>query len=292
MAGPGRAGGGAGAVGYRPGVPELLEVEYYRRQAEAAVGRPVAAVAVPDPHVLAAPLTAPGLRRALVGREFTAARRRGKLLVLDTGGAGRPGPGPAGPALGLRFGMTGSLVVDGGLAIERLLYSSGTFGERWVRLRIRFADGGELALHDPRRFGRAMLDPDEGALGPDAAAVGPAALAAALAARTPAGGPSLKARLLDQGRLAGVGNLLADEVLWRAGLSPARPSGSLTAAEIRRLHRHLRATLDELLERGGSHTGDLMEERRAGGRCPRDGTPLRRTTVGGRTTWLCPAHQR
>ncbi len=124
-----------------------------------------------------------------------------------------------------------------------------------MRLRVRFADGGVLALHDPRRFGRVSLDPDEDLLGPDAAAITVAGLRHALASPVAGGGPPLKARLLDQSRLAGVGNLLADEILWRASLSPLAPSASLSAPEVRRLHRHLRATLEELAARGGSHTG-------------------------------------
>jgi formamidopyrimidine-DNA glycosylase len=140
-------------------------------------------------------------------------------------------------------------------------------------------------------MGRVLLEPDEEALGPDAWQVTPAQLRSALAARLPSSGPPLKARLQDQSRLAGVGNLLADEILWRAGLAPGRPSAGLTPAELRRLHRHLVGTLDELFERGGSHMGDLMPERRPGGHCPRDGEDLRHDTVGGRTTWWCPAHQ-
>jgi formamidopyrimidine-DNA glycosylase len=133
-----------------------------------------------------------------------------------------------------------------------------------------------------------VLDPDEGRLGPDALAATAAQLVAALAgSATP-----LKARLLDQSRLAGVGNLMADEVLWRARLSPLRPACSLTPAEGRRLHRELRRTVDQLIERGGSHLGDLVPHRRPGGSCPRDGRPLARATVGGRTTWWCPHHQR
>ena len=272
-------------------MPELLEVEYYRRLATRALDRPVATVTVPDPHVLAPPLGPAAFRRALVGRRFTAARRRGKLLLLDTGPPdGRHATGP-GPTVGVRFGMTGGLVVDHQAAIDRLRHSSGRYDRRWVRLRIGLADGGAVVLHDPRRFGRVLLEPDESALGPDAATVTPAALRDALATRTPGGGPPLKARLQDQARLAGLGNLLCDEILWRAGLSPTRACGSLTGPELRRLHRHLRATVDELLARGGSHTGDLMEERRPGGHCPRDGAALVRATVGGRTTWWCPAHQ-
>jgi formamidopyrimidine-DNA glycosylase len=267
-------------------MPEMLEVEYYRRLAERALGRPIASVKVPDPHVIRGLSGATALRRALVGRSFTAARRRGKLLLLDAGplvtAAGDAAAGDAdaadagagGPTLGVRFGMTGGLVVDDRQAIDRLLYSPERFGEQWVRFRLGFAGGGAL-------------------LGPDAATVTLAQLRVALATRAhgEGSGPPLKARLLDQARLAGVGNLLADEILWRAGLSPWRPSGSLTDAELRRLHRHLRATVANLLERGGSHTGDLMVERRSGGHCPKDGTELVRATVGGRTTWWCPAHQ-
>jgi formamidopyrimidine-DNA glycosylase len=259
----------------------MIEVEYYRRLAEGALRREIASVRVPDPHCLGDHLSPAGLRRSMLGRCFDRARRHGKLLLLDTDG----------PTVGIRFGMTGGLVVDDRLAVDRLLYSAGAFGSKWVRLEVGFADRGSLALHDPRRFGRVVLDPDEGTLGPDALDVTPSALRAVLASRVPGGGPPLKARLQDQAHLAGIGNLLADEILWRAALSPWRPSGSLEPAELRRLHRALRATLTALSERGGSHTGDLMAERRPGGHCPRDGAPLTRDRVGGRTTWWCPAHQ-
>jgi formamidopyrimidine-DNA glycosylase len=98
--------------------------------------------------------------------------------------------------------------------------------------------------------------------------------------------------LLDQTRVAGIGNLLADEVLWRAGIDPARLAGSLDADEVTVLHRVLRRTLPQLMRRGGSHTGDLQLARQRGAMCPRDGTPLERRRIGGRTTYSCPAHQR
>jgi formamidopyrimidine-DNA glycosylase len=140
---------------------------------------------------------------------------------------------------------------------------------------------------DPRRLGGIVLDPSVDHLGLDALSITRAQLAEALAgSRTP-----LKARLLDQARVAGIGNLIADELLWRAGLSPLRPAGSLVPDEVRRLHGTLVRTLRSLIGRGGSHRGDLMGERRPGGRCPRDGTELTRSTVGGRTTWWCAGHQ-
>ena len=261
-------------------MPELPEVEAYRMLATGALGRPVAEVDTPDAWFLKGGVDAATVAAALTGRAFTAARRRGKLLLLDTSGGG--------PVLGLRFGMTGRLVVDGRAGVDRLLYSSAQDRSAWDRFAVRFADGGHLRVHDPRRLGGVWLDPDEDRLGADALSLTPAGLRAALGASS----APLKARLMDQAHLAGVGNLLADEALWRAGLDPRRPAGSLTPAELRRLHRHLRGAVDDLISRGGSHAGDLMPARAPGGRCPKDGAPLFRATVGGRTTWWCPAHQR
>jgi formamidopyrimidine-DNA glycosylase len=263
-------------------VPEILEVELYRQLAEKALGRPITKVWMVDARYGRGGTTPRRLSQALVGQTFTAARRRGKLMLLDT---------DDGPTLGIRFGMTGGLVVDGAEALDRLLYGPGVFDEKWVRARVTFADGGHLSLHDPRRFGSLELAPDEDRLGPDALTVTLPQLRRALAV---APGRStvapLKARLLDQERLAGVGNLLVDEMLWRADLDPERRT-PLTEVELRALHKALRSTLRQLGRRGGSHMGELMEERHSGGRCPRDGAALRRATVGGRTTYWCPQHQ-
>jgi formamidopyrimidine-DNA glycosylase len=262
-----------------PAVPEVLEIEYYRRLAEGAIGRAISVVDAPDAWFLKGGLTSAALADVLVGTTFVAAERRGKLLLLPT---------DRGPVLGLRFGMTGRLVLDGRAGIDRLAYASSREVAAWERLRVEFDDGGALVLVDARRLGGVVLDPPLEGLGPDVLSVRPAELAAALAAsRAP-----LKARLMDQARLAGLGNLLVDEILWRAGLDPARPAGGLTPAELRRLHRHLRATLAELIASGGSHLGGLMAARERGGRCPRDGAELERRTIGGRTTYSCPQHQR
>jgi formamidopyrimidine-DNA glycosylase len=259
-------------------VPELPEVEAYRRLAESILGLRIVAVDAPDPWYLKGGLDGDDVDAALVGRKFDAARRRGKVLLLDVHG---------GPTLGLRFGMTGRLVVDGVPGVDRLLYSSDRDRPEWNRFRVSFPAGRSLVVRDPRRLGGVYLDADESRLGPDALSLTLPELRRALAASE----APLKARLLDQSHLAGVGNLIADEVLWRAGLDPARPAGSVTDAETRRLARVLRRTLDDLIAHGGSHTGDLMVARTPGGRCPKDGTPLVRRTVGGRTTWSCPKHQ-
>jgi formamidopyrimidine-DNA glycosylase len=258
-------------------VPEGLEIELYRERAEAALGRVIEHVRAPDAWYLKGGLTAADLRAALIGTSLQRARRIGKLLLLDV---------DDGHVLGLRFGMSGRLLVDDQPAIERLEYASGRDDPTWDRFGLGFGDGGDLRVSDPRRLGGVTLDPVVD-LGPDALAVTRRQLRSILAgSRAP-----VKARLLDQQRLAGLGNLLVDEVLWRAGIDPNRPAGSLDEAEVERLHRTIRRTLPQLLARGGSHTGDLMAARVPGGLCPRDGAPLRREAVGGRTTYWCPAHQ-
>jgi formamidopyrimidine-DNA glycosylase len=213
-----------------------------------------------------------------VGRTVVAARRIGKVLLLDT---------DSGPTVGLRFGMTGRLLVDGVAGVDQLEYSSLRDEPAWDRVTFRF-DRGELRIRDPRRLGGVVLEPSEDQLGHDLLRVTPAQLREALAGSA----APVKARLLDQARIAGIGNLIADEVLWRAGIDPARDAGSLDAGEVRRLHRHLRRGVDAMVERGGSHTGDLFTQRAPGGRCPKDGASLVRRTIGGRTTWSCPRHQR
>ena len=109
--------------------------------------------------------------------------------------------------------------------------------------------------------------------------------------RVAIGPVAIKARLLDQQRVAGIGNLIADETLWRAGIDPAKAGGDLDESDRRRLLRHLRQVLSDFDRDGGSHTGRLHESRVRGGLCPRDGAPLDRRTIGGRTTFSCPQHQ-
>jgi formamidopyrimidine-DNA glycosylase len=273
-------------------VPELAEIEAYRQLAERVLGRKVTGVLAPDPWYLKRGLDAEAVTSLLVGRSFRRARRIGKLLLLDVDG-GRPAAGEQHPfanaaVLGLRFGMTGRLIVDGVPGVPSLLYSSNRIEERWVRFGLHFVGEGRLQMLDPRRLGGVELDPHEEQLGPDAATIRRAQLETALQG----GSIALKARLLDQARVAGIGNLTADEVLWRAGLDPRRPAGSLDPSELRRLHRHLRTTVADFLEHGGSHTGRLGPARRRGGRCPRDGEVLAQAVVGGRSTWWCPLHQR
>ncbi len=248
------------------------------------VGRTVVAVDAPDDWFIKGGADASALRLALEGLAVIGLRRTGKLLLMDFG----PPDGPVFAVLGLRFGMTGRLVVDDYAIIEKLEYSSEREVPEWRRFELRFDDGGTLAIIDPRRLGGVELDPDDTRLGPDAFGLTEEHLVGALeGSRT-----ALKARLLDQRRIAGLGNLLVDEILWRIGLDPAREADSLSGAEQVRLAQVIRSTVADLAERGGSHTGDLHLARIRGGSCPRDGELLDRRTIGGRTTYSCPQHQK
>ncbi|MGI8512580.1 MAG: Fpg/Nei family DNA glycosylase [Solirubrobacteraceae bacterium] len=248
-------------------MPELPEAERARQQIERVLGREIAAVDDADTYVCR-PHEPGEIAAALTGHTLVAAHRRGKFLWVETAD---------GPTLGLHLGMAGRIVVDEPPAPRH-----------WDRFALEFAGGGRLALHDRRRLGRAVLQPDHSHIGPDAGEVS----RAAFRARVGRGTAPVKARLLDQGTIAGVGNLLADEVLWRAGLSPLRPAGELTEAELDELRRTLRASIRSAIRKGGVHTGGFIGHRRRDGECPRCGAALERATVGGRTTYWCPAEQR
>jgi formamidopyrimidine-DNA glycosylase len=257
-------------------MPELPEVERARALiADRALGRTVAEVDDTDTYVCRP--HAPGeIASALRGMTLTAANRRGKSMWLDTDG---------GAVLGLHLGMAGRIVVDDDSAGDPANYDDSP--PLWDRFTLRFTDGGRLVLRDKRRLGRAVLDPNLDNLGPDAAEVS----RDAFRERVGAGAAPLKARIMDQSVIAGVGNLLADEALWRARLSPVRPAGDLGEDELDRLRREIRAATRSAIKKGGVHTGDVIPARMRGGICPRCGSEMRRATVGGRTTYWCDREQ-
>ena len=255
-------------------MPEGLEAEIYRRAADRVVGREIASVVVDERQP-----AADDLLHELPGRVVDGTRRRGKHVLLDL---------DDGRVLGLHFGMTGRLVVDGDSAIERLEYASGRDDPAWDRLRIEFADGSVLRVNDPRRWATFVLDPDLSHLGPDFMSLTPGLLTDRLVRRSAA----LKTILLDQSVVAGFGNMCVDEVLWQAGVSPLTPANRLTTDRAGAIVAACDEHLPAMLARGGSHTGTISPEVRAAvPPCPRDGGPLRREAVGGRTTVWCPVHQ-
>jgi formamidopyrimidine-DNA glycosylase len=247
-------------------MPELPEAERARQKLESVLGRRIAAVDDRDTYVCRP--HAPGeIADALVGHELASAHRRGKFLWLDTAD---------GPVLGLHLGMAGQIVLEGP-------------GEhpRWDRFAVEFDDGTRFALRDKRRLSRAFLNPDFTHVGPDAAVVG----REDFRRRIGAGRAPVKARLLDQHAISGVGNLLADQALWQARIAPQRRVSELSVEDLDRLRRALRSAVRSAIRKGGAHTGNFIAARGREGVCPRFGHPLERGVVGGRTTYWCPVCQ-
>ena len=265
-------------------MPELPEVEAARRRVAKAVAgsRIRSAEAVHDPVVFRG-ITARRLAAALVGRRVKAVGRRGKHLWLELDR--RPWPA-------FHFGMTGSFAI----------YDEPAKRPRFWRLEIVFAGGRRLAFSDPRRFGRIRLQDDPATeppislLGPDPLLAPPTARAlAAILARRKA---PLKAVLLDQSVFAGVGNWVADEILYQARLSPLRKASSLTAAEIARLRRTLLAVVRRAVLVGADSDrfprAWLFHTRwgRTQGATTTRGEAIVHATVGGRTTAWVPSRQK
>jgi len=286
-------------------VPELPEVETIRRGLQATVlGRRIEGV-----EVLWQPTLRGWRNGELVGHRLTGVGRRGKLLVSDLEG---------GEHLLVHPMMTGQLVVvDDG----RTLFAGGhptrdMLGPMPIpTTRVVFRLDGDRTLYfnDQRKFGRIRLVDDAGlAADPFLARLGPeplepgftrAAFRAQLARHRRA---PVKAVLLDQTVVAGVGNIYADESLHLARVHPRRPAGSLSAAESRRLHDAIRSILALAVESGGTSFADYVNEargrrgylerarvfRRQGLPCPVCGTTIERIRVAGRGTNVCPHCQR
>ena len=138
-------------------MPEGVEIEFYRRAAEQVVNKTIADIKADDAWFLKGDTTAGALQDVMVGAEVLAADRIGKLLLLELDSA----------TIGLRFGMTGRLIVSGEAPIESLEYSSDRDDPAWDRFSVSFTDGSDLIIRDPRRLGGVELDPDTSKLGAD-----------------------------------------------------------------------------------------------------------------------------
>jgi formamidopyrimidine-DNA glycosylase len=256
-------------------MPELPDVERFRRTiAEAAPGRRIDEVVVTDPGILRN-VDAEELDGTLRGHRFREPERRGKWVIAPTDG----------PAVLLHFGMTGDV-----------LWAPDAAGRHPHDRVILVLDRGELRYRNLRKLGgvwlatgRADVDRILGHLGPDALDLGRRAFLDRLERRR----GRVKAALLDQSVIAGVGNLLADEALWRARIHPARRIRDLAPDERATLYRELRSVILREIDRPAGGSGSRWERVRGrpGARCPRCGTDLARTVVGGRTTYLCPSCQ-
>lgn len=258
-------------------MPELPDVEVYRRRLERdGLHRRVRDAWLHDPTALRE--TDPTeLARALEGQQLVGTDRRGKHLFATTSG-------PA--TLVLHFGMTGVLTVD-----------DAPSPAPHERLTLELDDGGAVHVVDPRRLGFVTVVEDvptycrEHELGPDALGLGPADLRRLV--REYRGG--VKALLMDQSRLAGIGNIYSDEICFQARIDPRRKAPGLDENEVRRLHRQMLRVLREAADRDADPNrfpeGWLLRHREAGTSCPRCGGEVSKIRVGGRGAFLCPACQ-
>jgi formamidopyrimidine-DNA glycosylase len=273
-------------------MPELPEVETIARGLKPLAGRVIAKVQVLDP--ISTPQGAAAFCRRLAGAAIRDVRRRAKLLLLDL-------DGPRGPlVLAVHLRMTGGLTA--GLDTDE--------ARRFCRVRFELEDGGFFVFTDIRRFGSCQaLTLPELAAWPFYAGLGPEPLeldAAAFAALFQGRNAAIKAALLDQKTLAGVGNIYADESLFRAGIRPQAKAGSLSLSRLQGLHRHLQEVLGQAIRENGSSIRDYRDAGgnagafqnsfqaygRAGEACVRCGATLRGTRVGGRSTTYCPRCQK
>ncbi len=289
-------------------MPELPEVEVVRRGvAEHAVGRTVRTATVRHPRAVRRHLPGgPDLVARLVGRRLVAARRRGKYLWLDLGDPGQD----AAPseALVVHLGMSGQLLVQ----------PANAPAETHLRVELAFDDDGpDLRFVDQRTFGGMALEPlvpagDGGETVPASVAhiardpLDPRydleAVVGALRRRR----TGLKRALLDQTLVSGIGNIYADEALWRARLHGARPTETLKRAEARRVLDCAAEVMREALGQGGTsfdalyvnvngQSGyfdrSLAAYGQAGRPCPRCGTPIRREAFTNRSSFSCPTCQ-
>jgi formamidopyrimidine-DNA glycosylase len=274
-------------------VPELPEVETVRRRLEPLlVGRRFERVEIEDPR-LTRPEDPAEVAVELTGERVAAVERRGKYLVLRF---------ESGRVLLIHLRMTGNLLHAPGGASSEVPHR---------RAVVKLDDGSDVVYRDVRRFGTWLLvEPDE--LDPylgtrlGGEPLGRTFTTKSLAARLANRKAPVKAALLDQRTLAGLGNIYVDEALWRAQLHPLREAGTLDADELSRLTRAIREALRAGIRRQGASLRDYAQpdgrrgraqERfrvygREGEPCARCGTAIAKTKVGGRGTWFCPRCQR
>ncbi|MDX6698322.1 MAG: formamidopyrimidine-DNA glycosylase [Solirubrobacteraceae bacterium] len=271
-------------------MPELPEVETIRRRLAPRVeGRVFARVSVSDPR-WTRPLTPAQMEAALTGRRVERLGRRGKYLVWEL---------HDGACLAQHLRMTGAILHDPPVEPAH------------ARVRIDLDDGHRLVYDDPRRFGtgelarsRAELDAFFAArLGPepfDDAFTAESMRTIGRTSRAP-----VKAFLLDQRRVAGVGNIYADEALFRARVHPLRQARRLSRAQWEAVHGAVRdaltagiaadgASIDDYRDPDGvrgSFQDEFLVHRRAGEPCPACGTPIRKLVAAGRGTYVCESCQ-
>ena len=288
-------------------MPELPEVETIARGLRQTVlGRRILSVTLGKTDFIDDPVA---LEERLPGKRITAVERYGKFMLLrlaPPASAGRGGSAPSGTSNG--DGGSASLLVHLGMTGHIAPQPGSQPCQKHTHACFLLDDGRELRYTDARRFGRmaylagAAFEEELRGLGADPLEVSPEEFVARMRMRR----ARVKALLLDQGVLGGVGNIYADESLWRAKIHPARLGTRLTRKQAEELHHALRAILEKAIAMRGSSISDFLDaegepgeyqrRHRAYGRegkpCYRCRTPIRRTIVAGRSSYFCPSCQR
>lgn len=282
-------------------MPELPEVETIARGADARVRGDRIVQAWFGSHREPFKTPAAQQARALEGRRFLAVHRTGKHIVCELGP--KEAEAAAKSAANSSSAAEAQWIVHLGMTGRLLVTTSETPAEPHTHARLTLASGRELRFVDPRRFGRLEFRNLARAAAFQAPGAEPLAIdREAFAALFRARRLPIKAALLHQNLLAGVGNIYADESLFRAGIRPRRQAGRLTRAELERLREGLRQVLLHAIRLGGSSVSDYVDadgERgffqlehcvylRTGQPCRVCGTPIRRILLAGRGTHFCP----
>jgi len=267
-------------------MPELPEVETIKRELSASLpGREILDVAIGDERPLRG-IPPEEFRRRLIGQRFEDISRSGKYLIFHLSG---------GEKLVVHLRMTGALLLN-------------PKNPKFARIAFKLDDGGCLVFSDVRRFGAMYLVKNEqevvGGLGvePLSEKFTPEKLASLLAGRR----APIKAVLLDQSLIAGIGNMYADEALFLAGIHPMTPAGKLSKGQIKRLHRAIQRTLIRAIESGGASVStyrrpsgdigtahfDFKVAHRGGKPCPKCKAAVQRIKIRNRSSYYCPNCQR
>lgn len=262
-------------------MPEFVEAEAYRRTLDPVIGAAIDAVDIPDQRILRRNDDEGDLvRGVLTGAKIVGTRRIGKAVLTDVS---------SGHTLALAFGLRGRLLLDGGTSDAAGHWREKPARPDHVRFRMRLGDH-EVELEDQLRLATIEIDVDESKFGIDIMALEKRELRSLLGLSDAA----IKSVLMNQTRIAGIGNLIADEMLYQGGIDPRRPASDISGNDLDDLWTGVRRTRDRVLERNGSHHGVLIQSgaRERGASCPRCGVEIKRITVGGRTSYFCPDHQR
>ncbi len=261
-------------------MPEFVEAEAYRRTLDPVVGSTVESVEIPDVRVLRrADHGVDFVRSAFEGSTVDGTRRIGKAVLVDLS---------SGHTIALAFGLRGHLLIDGCTSDAAGRWHERPVRADHVRVRILFAEH-VVELVDQLRLATLEVDVDESKFGIDVMTLDKREFRELLGRSDAA----IKSLLMDQRRIAGIGNLIADEILYQGRVDPRRVASNLTGEEFDVLWNGLRRSRQRVLERGGSHHGVLIDSdaRERGERCPRCNVEIERVKVGGRTSYFCPSHQ-